>query len=66
MHFSCLCRLTQQLCDGCGPWACFRRQQEQLNNVAKFLEARGLPEQALSVATDPDYCFELAVRCSAS
>ena len=36
--------------------------QDQLNNVAKFLEARGLPEQALSVATDPDYRFELAVR----
>ena len=30
--------------------------------MAKFLEARGLPEQALSVATDPDYRFELAVR----
>jgi Coatomer WD associated region len=40
--------------------------QDQLNNVAKFLEARGLPEQALSVATDPDYRFELAVRTCSS
>jgi len=30
--------------------------------VAKFLEARGLQEQALAVATDPDFRFELAVR----
>ena len=34
--------------------------------MAKFLEARGLPEQALSVATDPDYRFELAVRACCS
>lgn len=33
-----------------------------MNNVAKFLEGRGLPEQALEVATDPDYRFELAVQ----
>ena len=43
------------------------RPQDQLNNVAKFLEARGLPDQALAVATDPDYRFELAVRrCGSS
>lgn len=33
-----------------------------MNNVAKFLESRGLSEQALAVATDPDYRFELAVQ----
>ena len=33
-----------------------------MNNVAKFLEARGMPEQALEVATDADYRFELAVQ----
>ena len=32
-----------------------------MNNVAKFLESRGMPEQALEVATDADYRFELAV-----
>jgi Coatomer WD associated region len=36
--------------------------QDQMNNVAKFLEGRGLPELALEVATDPDYRFELAVQ----
>jgi hypothetical protein len=33
-----------------------------MNNVAKFLEGRGLPNEALEVATDPDYRFELAVQ----
>ena len=33
-----------------------------MNNVAKFLESRGMPEQALDVATDTDYRFELAVQ----
>lgn len=33
-----------------------------MNNVAKFLESRGMPEQALEVATDADYRFELAVQ----
>ena len=33
-----------------------------MNNVAKFLESRGMPEQALEVATDVDYRFELAVQ----
>ncbi|CAI7868278.1 unnamed protein product, partial [Closterium sp. NIES-53] len=35
---------------------------DQLNNVAKFLESRGLMEDALRVATDPDYKFDLAVQ----
>eukprot|EP00271_Cylindrocystis_brebissonii_P010156 TRINITY_DN26257_c0_g1_i1.p1 TRINITY_DN26257_c0_g1~~TRINITY_DN26257_c0_g1_i1.p1 ORF type:complete len:919 (-),score=227.95 TRINITY_DN26257_c0_g1_i1:1148-3904(-) len=35
---------------------------DQLNNVARFLEARGLTEGALQVATDPDYKFDLAVQ----
>lgn len=30
--------------------------------MARFLEARGLPEQALELATEPDYRFELAVQ----
>jgi hypothetical protein len=38
------------------------RAQDQMNNVAKFLESRGMPEQALEVATDADYRFELAVQ----
>ena len=36
--------------------------QDQLNNVARFLEGRGLVEQALELATEPDYRFELAVQ----
>ena len=36
--------------------------QDQLNDVARFLEARGLVEQALELATEPDYRFELAVQ----
>ncbi|KAJ7540716.1 hypothetical protein O6H91_10G027900 [Diphasiastrum complanatum] len=35
---------------------------EQLNSVARFLESRGMLEDALEVATDPDYRFELAVQ----
>eukprot|EP00960_Hanusia_phi_P059777 764285-Hanusia_phi.AAC.1 len=31
------------------------------NKVARFLEAQGLKEEALQIATDPDYRFELAV-----
>lgn len=33
-----------------------------MNSVARFLEARGLVEQALELATEPDYRFELAVH----
>eukprot|EP00270_Netrium_digitus_P003979 TRINITY_DN1483_c0_g1_i2.p1 TRINITY_DN1483_c0_g1~~TRINITY_DN1483_c0_g1_i2.p1 ORF type:complete len:684 (-),score=220.98 TRINITY_DN1483_c0_g1_i2:13-1824(-) len=36
--------------------------QDHLNSVAHFLEARGLMEDALRVATDPDYKFDLAVQ----
>ncbi|GAB4823453.1 hypothetical protein N2152v2_010499 [Parachlorella kessleri] len=35
--------------------------QDQHNNIAKFLEAKGMPEEALEVATDADYKFDLAV-----
>ena len=35
--------------------------QDQYNSIAKFLEAKGMPEAALEVATDADYRFELAV-----
>ena len=36
--------------------------REQHNSVAKFLESRGQVADALRVATDPDYKFELAVQ----
>ena len=36
--------------------------QDQHNTLAKFLEARDMPELALEVATDPDFRFELAVN----
>jgi len=35
---------------------------EQHNSVARFLESRGLVADALRVATDSDYKFELAVQ----
>lgn len=31
-------------------------------SVAHFLESRGMVEEALEVATDPDYRFELAIQ----
>jgi hypothetical protein len=33
-----------------------------IDSVARFLETRGMFEDALNVATDPDYKFELAVQ----
>ncbi|XP_061993600.1 coatomer subunit beta'-3-like [Rosa rugosa] len=36
--------------------------QEQHNSVARFLESRGMLEDALEVATDPDYKFDLAIQ----
>ncbi|CAN4096867.1 unnamed protein product [Withania somnifera] len=36
--------------------------KEHLNSVAHFLESRGMIEEALEVATDPDYRFELAIQ----
>jgi coatomer subunit beta' len=30
--------------------------------VAHFLESRGMIEDAIEVATDPDYRFELAIQ----
>lgn len=32
------------------------------SSVARFLESRGMIEEALEVATDPDYRFELAIQ----
>lgn len=32
------------------------------SSVAHFLESRGMIEEALEVATDPDYRFELAIQ----
>jgi hypothetical protein len=31
-------------------------------SVARFLESRGMLEDALEIATDPDYKFDLAVQ----
>ncbi|KOM44545.1 hypothetical protein LR48_Vigan05g215000 [Vigna angularis] len=36
--------------------------KEHHNSVAHFLESRGMIEDALEVATDPDYRFDLAIR----
>ncbi|XP_022033682.1 coatomer subunit beta'-1 isoform X1 [Helianthus annuus] len=36
--------------------------KEHHNSVAHFLESRGMIEEALDVATDPDYRFELAIQ----
>ena len=35
---------------------------EQHNSIARFLESRGLVSDALRIATDPDFKFELAVQ----
>ncbi|XP_062096556.1 coatomer subunit beta'-3-like [Humulus lupulus] len=35
---------------------------EHHNSVAHFLESRGMLEDALEVATDPDYKFDLAIQ----
>merc|ERR1719189_2707028 len=35
---------------------------EHHNGLARFLESRGLLTEALSVATEPDYKFELAIQ----
>lgn len=35
---------------------------EFFDSVAHFLESRGMIEEALEVATDPDYRFELAIQ----
>ncbi|OIT02744.1 coatomer subunit beta'-2 [Nicotiana attenuata] len=36
--------------------------KEHHNSVARFLESRGMIEEALEVATDPEYRFELAIQ----
>lgn len=36
--------------------------QDQMNQVAHFLDNKGMPEKALEIATDVDYRFELAVQ----
>ncbi|KAK1282559.1 Coatomer subunit beta'-2 [Acorus calamus] len=36
--------------------------KEQYNSVARFLESRGMVEDALEVATDPNYKFDLAIQ----
>merc|ERR1719189_751392 len=36
--------------------------KEHHNGLARFLESRGLLTEALQVATEPDYKFELAIQ----
>jgi len=36
--------------------------KDQINGVARFLEAKGLVQEALDIATDPDYRFDLAIQ----
>ncbi|CAH2036488.1 unnamed protein product [Thlaspi arvense] len=36
--------------------------KDQHNSVAHFLESRGMIDEALEIATDPDYKFELAIQ----
>ncbi|KAI5994691.1 coatomer WD associated region-domain-containing protein [Pisolithus albus] len=36
--------------------------KEQLNKVARFLEARNMKELALQISTDPDHRFDLALQ----
>lgn len=36
--------------------------EDQLNNAARFLEAKGHPDKALGIATDPHYKFDLAIQ----
>lgn len=36
--------------------------EDQMNTVARFLESRDMVQEALDVATDPDYKFELALQ----
>ncbi|KNA15992.1 hypothetical protein SOVF_093220 [Spinacia oleracea] len=38
--------------------------KEHHNSVARFLESRGMVAEALEVATDPDYKFDLAIQLS--
>eukprot|EP00798_Chlamydomonas_sp_ICE-L_P021129 gene21129-28016_t len=38
--------------------------QDQHNSLARFLESKGLVQEALNIATDADYRFELAVQLS--
>ncbi|XP_039017606.1 coatomer subunit beta'-1-like isoform X2 [Hibiscus syriacus] len=40
----------------------FLKAKEHHNSVARFLESRGMIEDALEVATDPDYRFELSIQ----
>ena len=40
---------------------CGTALQEQRNAVARFLDARDMKQEALEIATDPDYRFDLAV-----
>lgn len=57
------CGFLSCACDACEFWRV--RQQipsEHRNKIARFLEAQGLKAEALDIATDNDYKFELAVQ----
>lgn len=41
---------------------CLQYYCTTVRSVAKFMESRGNVEDALRIATDPDYKFELAVQ----
>ncbi len=47
----------------CAPLRAGVRLQDQHNNIAKFLEAKGMPEQALEVATDAGAWHGLLQSC---
>ena len=36
--------------------------EDHRNKIARFLEAQGLKEEALTIATDHDYKFEVSIR----
>jgi coatomer subunit beta' len=36
--------------------------KDQINKIARFLDAQGLPDQALKLSTDADHRFELAIQ----
>ncbi|GAB2254067.1 hypothetical protein Droror1_Dr00021876 [Drosera rotundifolia] len=53
--------------EGCPVWEeeedeVGRRGAEAVDSVAQFLESCGMIDEALKVATDPDYRFELAIQ----
>lgn len=50
--------IIPEVCWTLGPYG----KYDCVVSVARFLESRGMIEEALEVATDPDYRFELAIQ----